>query len=74
MRFRNGGWRTQSLEQERTPKLGEILCIDYGWAGIRFSERIMRYDAVAEPSPPMPNIEPDEIAVGDNVTVVWAIG
>jgi hypothetical protein len=35
---------------------------------------MMDYDASMAYSMPMPDIEPDEIEAGDNVTVVWAIG
>ena len=55
-------------------QLGDILRIDYGWTEIRVSsERMMDYDASTAYSMPMPDIEPDEIKAGDNVTVVWAI-
>ena len=65
----------ETLAQAAGVQLGEILRIEYGWAEIRFSERMMTYDASeAEPSPPMPDIQPDEIEAGDNVTVIWAIG
>ena len=64
----------ETLAQAAGVQLGDILRIDYGWTEIRVSERMMDYDASTAYSMPMPDIEPDEIEAGDNVTVVWAIG
>ena len=64
----------ETLAQAAGVQLGDILRIDYGWTEIRVSERIMSYDASMAYSMPIPDIEPDEIEAGDNVTVVWAIG
>ena len=64
----------ETLAQAADVQLGDILRIDYGWTEIRVSERMMDYDSSTAYSMPMPDIEPDEIEAGDNVTVVWAIG
>ena len=64
----------ETLAQAAGVQLGDILRIDYGWTEIRVSERMMDYDSSTAYSMPMPDIEPDEIKAGDNVTVVWAIG
>jgi uncharacterized protein len=64
----------ETLAQAAGVQLGEILRIEYGWAEVRFSERMMTYEASEMPTSPMPDIQPDEIEAGDNVTVIWAIG
>jgi len=64
----------ETLARAAGVQLGEILRIEYGWTEVRFSERMMTYEASEMPTSPMPDIQPDEIEAGDNVTVIWAIG
>ena len=65
----------QTLAEAAGLKLGQIQQIDYGWAEIRVYDRAM--DMVCpEPAAPMeykPDIEPEEVAAEDNVTLVYEI-
>ena len=62
--------------------LGDIQSVDYSWGHIEFEFNPMRDDLacgggmdLCEKSLALPmDIEPDDIDVGDTVTVVWEIG
>jgi uncharacterized protein YggE len=58
--------------------LGKLQQIDYGWAEVRIYDRdaSMICDGVAEPIAPEyePDIEPEDVAAEDNVTLVYEIG
>jgi uncharacterized protein YggE len=65
----------QILAEAAGLKLGQIQQVDYGWAEIRVYDR--GADMVCESLPaPMqyePDIEPEEVAAEDNVTLVYEI-
>lgn len=68
------------LTQAGGVALREIQSIDYSWSEIDFEYRPMNGAIRADRSMSMPkaaydmDIEPDDIAVSDTVTVVWEIG
>ena len=69
------------LTQAGGVALREIQSIDYSWGEIDFEYRPMNGAIRADRSMSMPeaagydmDIEPDDIAVSDTVTVVWEIG
>jgi uncharacterized protein YggE len=65
----------QILAEAASLKLGQIQQVDYGWTEIRVYDRAM--DMVCEQPPAYmdyePDIEPEEVAAEDNVTLVYEI-
>ena len=65
--------RAEILTKASGSKLGELLSIDYDWSELHFySEVNLRSDMLLEASA-LPEIEPEEIEVGDTVRFVWEI-
>lgn len=65
--------RAETLTKAAGTELGALLSIDYDWSELHFySEVNVRSNMLLEASV-LPEIEPEEIEVGDTVRFVWEI-
>lgn len=65
--------RAEILTKAAGSKLGQLLSIDYDWSELHvYSEVNVRSNMLLESSA-LPEIEPEEIEVGDTVRFVWEI-
>lgn len=80
---KDGMEKANVLSEAAGVKLGDIISIDYSWAEIDFVSRPMDRMMLEECCMSAPceadgaydiDIEPDDIDVTDNVTIVWNIG
>lgn len=70
---KNAKRRAEILTKAAGSQLGELLSIDYDWSELHvYSEVNMRSNMLLESSA-LPEIEPEDIEVGDTVRFVWEI-
>lgn len=73
---KNARERAEILVKASGEKLGQLMSIDYNWGELSFVSRTnykMEQRCLAEASSGSMDIEPDDIDVSDNVTLVWEL-
>lgn len=71
--FENAKIKADILTKASGVELGELLKIDYDWSDLNIYSRAKISSDIKFSAISMPKIEPENIEVSDNVTLVWEI-